>query len=124
MLAEGSHRNGLLPVVEGSIWVDPGAEQRWAWSPMATGDVLIFHSLAVHQGRHNTSGDRIRLAGSFRYQPINQPVDEAALEPQHQYAGWDELYADLPVDDPLRYYWRSLPLQIQPSRHPQEGTRP
>ena len=118
MLAEGSHADGLLPVVEGSIWVDPGTERRWAWSPMAAGDVVMFHSLAVHQGRDNTSGDRIRLAASFRYQPVSEPVDEAALAPQHRYAAWDDLYADWPQDDPLRYYWRSLPLQVQPSGHP------
>ena len=66
MLAEDSHADGLLPVVEGSIWVDPGTERRWTWSPMAAGDVVMFHSLAVQQGRDNTSGDRIRLAASFR----------------------------------------------------------
>jgi ectoine hydroxylase-related dioxygenase (phytanoyl-CoA dioxygenase family) len=118
MLAEGSHADGLLPVVEGSIWVDPGTERRWTWSPMAAGDVVLFHSLAVHQGRDNTSGDRIRLAASFRYQPVSEPVDAAALAPQHRYAGWDELYADWPPDDPLRHYWRDLPLQVQPSVHP------
>ncbi len=118
MLAEGSHADGLLPVVEGSIWVDPGTERRWTWSPMAAGDVVMFHSLAVHQGRDNTSGDRIRLAASFRYQPVSEPVDEAALKPQHRYAAWDELYADWPPDDPLRYYWRDLPLQVQPTVHP------
>ena len=118
MLAEGSHADGLLPVVEGSIWVDPGTERHWTWSPMAAGDVVMFHSLAVHQGRDNTSGDRIRLAASFRYQPVSEPVDEAALAPQHRYAGWDKLYADWPPDDPLRYYWRDLPLQVQPSVHP------
>ena len=118
MLAEGSHADGLLPVVEGSIWVDPGTGRRWAWSPMAAGDVVMFHSLAVHQGRDNTSGDRIRLAASFRYQPVSEPVDAAALAPQHHYAEWDELYADWPPDDPLRHYWRDLPLQVQPSVHP------
>ena len=30
-----------------------------------------------------------------------EPVDAAALAPQHRYAGWDELYADWPADDPL-----------------------
>jgi ectoine hydroxylase-related dioxygenase (phytanoyl-CoA dioxygenase family) len=82
---------------------------------MATGDVLMFHSHAVHQGRDNTSADRIRLAGSFRYQPISQPVDEGALMPQHHYAEREVLYAnwayanwayaDWPYADPLKYYW-------------------
>ena len=124
MIAEGSHKAGLLEVVEDTIWVDPGADRRWAWSPMATGDVLVFHSLAVHQGRDNTSSDRIRLAGSFRYQPAREPVDEAALKPQHGYTDWEELYADWPRDDPLKYYWQAPPLDVQAAPpHPASGRR-
>ena len=78
--------------------------------------------------RDNTSADRIRLAGSFRYQPIGQPVDEGALMPQHHYAEREVLYAnwayaDWPYDDPLKYYSRSLSLDVQPAWHPPAENR-
>jgi hypothetical protein len=38
-----------------------------------------FHSLTIHQGVDNTSSDRIRLAGSFRYQRVSEPADAGAL---------------------------------------------
>jgi hypothetical protein len=76
-------------VVEGSIWVDPGPERRWTWSSMAAGDMVMFHSLAVHQGRDNTSGDRIRLAASFatsrsRQHPDGGPRRPPVLIPREQ----------------------------------------
>ena len=42
----------------------------------------MFHSLTVHQGRDNITTDRIRLAASARY----QPVDRLALGPQERWA--------------------------------------
>ena len=113
-VAEGSHTRGMLPVDGTTEAVEVGADQHWVWSPMATGDVLMFHSLAIHQGVDNTSPDRIRLAGSFRYQRFSEPVDGAALTPHLGVLTWDDAYADWPADDPLKYYWRSLSLQIQP----------
>ena len=59
----------------------------------------MFHSLTVHQGRDNTTTDRIRLAASARY----QPVDRLALGPQERWADWEELYADRQPDDPLKF---------------------
>ena len=67
-VVERSNGDGWLPVGADheTVAVDAGAP--WVWSPMAAGDVLLFHSLTIHQGVDNTSSDRIRLAGSFRYQ--------------------------------------------------------
>ncbi len=114
-VAEGSNARGWLPVGADNETVTVDAEERWAWSPMQAGDVLLFHSLTIHQGVDNTSGDRIRLAGSFRYQRVSDPVDAAALTVHLGVLDWEQVYADWAPDDPLRYYWRPLPLQIQPS---------
>jgi hypothetical protein len=114
-LAAGSHTRGLLEPAKGTLWITPDADERWLWSPMAAGDVAMFHSHTVHQGRQNTSGNRLRLAGSFRYQLASDPVDGGALMPQHRYGDWDELYATWPADDPLRYYWESQTLNVQPA---------
>ena len=114
-VAESSNARGWLPVGADHETVTVDAEERWAWSPMQAGDVLLFHSLTIHQGVDNTSGDRIRLAGSFRYQRVSDPVDAAALTVHLGVLDWEQVYADWAADDPLRYYWRPLPLPIQPS---------
>ena len=114
-VAEGSHTKGLLPVDADNETVAVGADARWVWSPMEAGDVLLFHSLAIHQGVDNTSGDRIRVAGSFRYQRVSDPVDATALTVHLGVLTWEEVYADWPDDDPVRYYWQSLPLPVQPA---------
>jgi hypothetical protein len=77
------------------------------WSPFRSGDVLLFHSLTVHRGRHNRSGGRIRLAMSARYQGRSEPVDAGALRPHMGWTGWDDIYRTWPAADPLRYYWRA-----------------
>ncbi|MEM7127504.1 MAG: phytanoyl-CoA dioxygenase family protein, partial [Chloroflexota bacterium] len=51
-----------------------GDETMWHWSPFRSGDVLMFHSLTIHQGRDNVTEDRIRLSTSARYQRISDPV--------------------------------------------------
>ena len=116
-VAEGSGARGWLPVGADHETVMVDAQARWAWSPMTAGDVLLFHSLTVHQGVDNTSGDRIRLAGSFRYQRISDPADAGALNVHLGVLDWEQVYADWTPDDPLRYYWRPLPLRIQPPWH-------
>ena len=80
---------------------------------MTCGDVIMFHSLTVHQGRDNVTEDTIRLSISNRYQPVSEPVDKLALGPHWGWAEWEELYADWAPDDPLKYYWKSLPLNIR-----------
>ena len=116
-VVERSHDRGWLPVGTDKETVAVGAGASWAWSPMAAGDVLLFHSLTIHQGVDNTSGDRIRLAGSFRYQRVSEPADAGALNVHLGVLDWEQVYADWAPDDPLRYYWRPLPLQIQPAWH-------
>ena len=72
----------------------------------------MFHSLIIPQGRDNVTADTIRLSTSARYQAIREPVDAAALRPHWGWADWEELYADWDQDDPLKYYWKSLDLNV------------
>ncbi|MEM7531946.1 MAG: phytanoyl-CoA dioxygenase family protein [Chloroflexota bacterium] len=115
-VARGSNQRGYLDskqVTSGEL-IDN--ETVWHWSPFSCGDVLMFHSLTIHQGRDNVTADHIRLSTSARYQAISEPVDAAALTPHWGWAKWDELYADWAEDDPLKYYWESLDLNIRTYR--------
>ncbi len=115
-IARGSSRLGYLDnelVTSGQLLDD---ETVWHWNPFSCGDVLMFHSLTIHQGRDNVTADTIRLSTSARYQAISEPVDAAALTPHWGWADWEELYADWDRDDPLKYYWRSLDLNIRTYR--------
>ena len=112
-IACASHQRGYLDnerVISGELIED---DTLWHWNPFRCGDVLIFNSLTIHQGRDNATADRIRLSTSARYQTIREPVDAAALRPHWGWADWEELYADWDEDDPLKYYWQSLDLNIR-----------
>ncbi len=91
-------------------------ETVWHWNPIVCGDVLIFHSLTVHQGRDNVTSSTIRLSTSARYQAISEPVEASALTPHWGWADWEQLYANWEPNDPLKYYWQSLDLNIRSRR--------
>ena len=99
---------------EGTIYFETSGD---TWSgagiPLRCGDVLLFHSLTVHQARDNRSPDRIRFSCDFRYQGRSTPVHKYSLMPHMGWAGWEEIYAGWAADDPLRYYWRAFPLDIR-----------
>jgi hypothetical protein len=79
---------------------------------MECGDILTFHSLTVHQGRDNQTEDRLRVSVDYRYQPISEPIAPDSMEPHYGGLGmdWDEIYADWPENDPLKYYWKQWDL--------------
>ena len=109
----GSHRSGLHPVADGTIYFETERDVAWRWNPMRCGDVLLFHSLTVHQARDNRTQDRIRFSCDFRYQGRSTPVHEHSLVPHMRWIDWEEIYAGWAADDPLRYYWRAYPLDIR-----------
>ena len=112
-IARGSNQRGYLDnalVTSGHVLED---ETVWHWSPFRCGDVLVFNSLTIHQGRDNITADTIRLSTSARYQAIGEPVDAAALQPHWRWADWEELYAGWEQDDPFKYYWQALDLNIR-----------
>ncbi len=116
-IARGSNRRGLLEdggVRSGELIKD---STEWAWNPFKCGDVLMFHSLTIHQGRHNMTDDHIRLATSARYQSVNEPVDEDALTVHLGCAKWEEVYSEWETDDSLKYYWNAIDMDVQPAYH-------
>lgn len=116
-VADGSSRWGFLkdPDVRSSQAIPDDTE--WAWNPFSCGDVLMFHSLTIHRGRPNQTGDRIRLATSARYQSVNDQVDGAALGVHLGCGTWEDIYSDWPDDDALKFYWKGLDLDLQPPFH-------
>ena len=112
-VAPGSHRRGLVEVPDGTIYFETAGDVEWRFSPMRCGDVLLFHSLTVHQARDNRSRGRLRLSCDFRYQGRSKPVHEHSLLPHMRWIGWEEVYADWADDDPLRYYWRAYRLDVR-----------
>ena len=41
------------------------------------------------------------------------PTNEFGLGPQKRWREWDDLYAEWPAGDPLKYYWYSLLLEVR-----------
>ena len=77
------------------------------------GDTLIFGCLMVHGALPNLTEDQLRVSLDNRYQLDGLPVSENQLKP-HLVDGltWEEVYQDWPVDDPLKYYWRSSQFDV------------
>jgi ectoine hydroxylase len=74
-IVRGSHRNGMLPGLEGEgqlgpLFTDPSHFDAADGVPavLAAGDMLFFHPSTVHGSEPNTS-DRLRRAFLFTYQP-------------------------------------------------------
>lgn len=113
----GSHKLGYVPIQHtrgaGGIAVQlcPG-ETAWAQGDYEAGDLLTFPSLTIHKALKCRIPEMIRLSLDVRYQPVDQPVEEASLKP-HCELSWDDIYANW-KSDRLKYYWKSLPLQLIP----------
>jgi len=115
VIAKGSHQHGKLAHKEasgpGGRQAEVEAKQTWVGGDYACGDVVILHSLTIHQGRDNLSGDRLRVSCDFRYQPMSHPVRVDSLMP-HARLKWEEIYQDWDPNDKLKYYWQNWDLQI------------
>ena len=116
-ILEGSHRFGLQATVGQTGYIAPGTErgEEWVGGAINAGDLLIFHSLTVHEAAPNRSR-QLRISLDCRFQSYLRPVNPGALV----FTGsgrrsWERTYAGWPPDE-LQYYWRSLPLQLKPSR--------
>ena len=115
-VAKGSHKQGNLQVKEavgpGGRQVDVEEQQVWVGGDYACGDVIILHSLAIHQGRDNMSQDRLRVSCDFRYQPMSHPIRSDSLIPHMRWLTWEEIYRSWDPADPIKYYWENWDLQI------------
>ena len=117
-VAAGSHEDGvrdMRPALgAGQMVIDMDLDTLdWRWSPMRLGDVLIHNCQTIHKGLPNRSG-AMRVSMDCRYQPLADPIGEKYLGVSHQMRNWDDLYAGWADDDPLKYYWRDLDLDVRP----------
>ena len=114
-IAAGSHRRGVYdfhPAMgAGGLEVLDPLEGTWRYSPFKQGDVLIFHSLAVHKGMPNGC-DRLRMSIDARYQRASEPIAPGSLQPHCQPSTWEEVYAGWPETE-LKYYWRKWEMEIK-----------
>jgi len=119
-ILEGSHHFGFQNHIDEDLHVPEiptGTEMgdEWAGGSINAGDVLIFHSLTVHAAAPNLS-DKMRLSLDCRCQDYSRVINPANLA----FAGgsgksWEEIYQGWSSRN-LQYYWKSLPLNFQPSR--------
>lgn len=114
-IAEGSHRAGLYEfrpgLGAGGIEIVQSFDGQWRGNPFRQGDVLFFHSMAVHRGVPN-AGDRLRQSVDARFQKVTQPVAPGTLLPFTNPQPWDEVYAGWPADSPYRYYWKKWDVKV------------
>ncbi len=115
-IAAGSHRAGVrefrVSSGAGGLEVTDPLDGHWVASDFALGDVVIFHSMAVHQGLPNRS-DRLRQSIDARYQRAAEPVVELSLTPYASMFTWEEVYADW-RSSALKFYWRKQSIQVVP----------
>ena len=89
---------------------DLPADSTWLCGDYECGDVLLLHSLCVHQGLNNETESLVRLSLDYRYQPMDLPIHPSSMQPHLDVADWEEIYKEWPVDDPLKFYWKDWPL--------------
>jgi hypothetical protein len=115
-VAEGSHRAGVhsFTVAKGAggLETDASFEGAWRTGPFRAGDALIFHSMAVHQGRPNLT-PCLRHSLDARYQRASEPISEVSMKPYSGCGTWEEVYAGWDRDA-LKYYWRKFEPAVLP----------
>jgi hypothetical protein len=111
-VARGTHTGDVydfdIGIGAGGIEITDPFEDRWVSGPFAVGDVLIFHSLLVHKGVPNRSG-QLRMSMDVRYQLVSEPFNPDNANADGQPLAWDDIYAGWSSDE-LKYYWRKLDL--------------
>lgn len=115
-IAAGSHTGGVydfgIAGGAGGIEIKDPLEGTWVSNDFAAGDVLLFHSMAVHKGVPNHS-DRLRMSMDVRYQLVREPFNIDNANADGQPLSWEDIYAGW-KSDALKYYWQRLPLTLKP----------
>jgi ectoine hydroxylase-related dioxygenase (phytanoyl-CoA dioxygenase family) len=119
-ILQGSHRHGIQPHQREGLHVpeiaaDDARGDGWVGGRVDAGDVLIFHSLTVHEAAPNVSG-HMRISLDCRFQDVNRQLHPSNLV----FAGesgksWEKTYSGWHSKE-LQYYWKKLPLALKPTR--------
>jgi hypothetical protein len=112
---EASHLSGLL-TTEGYIKPETAPGGDWVGGGINAGDAVFFHSLTVHRSTLSTSS-HLRFSVDCRFQSYDEAVSPLEIVFPNQGKGgrsWEATYANWEHDD-LKYYWRDLPLRLEPS---------
>lgn len=114
-IASGSHTKGVYDIKPamgaGGMEVTDPLDGTWVYNPFEQGDVLVFHSLAVHKGVPNSS-DRLRMSMDARYSRLSEPIAPGSLLPHSQPNTWANIYDGWQNTD-LTYYWKKWDLEIK-----------
>lgn len=119
-IVEGSHHAGYVQHVNENLHVpeiasDAVPEGEWVGGEINAGDVLMFHSMTVHAASPNHS-DRLRISLDCRFQDYRRALHPANLVFSGESGkSWEKMYAGW-RSDALKYYWKGLPLTLQPSK--------
>ena len=116
---EGSHKLGLQPVEyalgAGHRQTTLPAEVEaldWVASDFELGDVLAFHSLAIHRALANDTR-HMRLSVDYRFQAEGEALTERCLLPHFEREDWADIYRGWDRED-LKYYWRDKQFNTVP----------
>jgi ectoine hydroxylase-related dioxygenase (phytanoyl-CoA dioxygenase family) len=117
-VASGSHKGGERSYMSLAGSRVAGCDvsdldERWVCADLAPGDIVVFHSLTVHQALANKSSE-IRLSVDARYQAAEEAVCAASLgDPPHM--TWDEVYDTWTGGGhDLQRYWKTLATNVVP----------
>lgn len=116
-ILEGSHRYGLQPTLGDTGYISPDMERGgdWVSGEIDAGDVLLFHSLTIHEAAPNVS-DQLRVSIDCRFQSYEHPVNPGALVfTGASNRSWEDIYAKWD-SSALKYYWQKLQLEFKPSK--------
>ena len=119
-ILEGSHRHGIQHHERANLHVpeiafENAVGDEWVGGDVNAGDVLMFHSLTVHAASPNVSL-QMRLSLDCRFQDARRAINPSNLV----YAGesgksWEKTYTGWQSDE-LKFYWKNMPLNFQPSK--------
>lgn len=115
-VATGTHHGEIydfhIGTGAGGIEITEPFPGRWVSGPFRQGDVLFFHSLAVHKGVPNRS-TKLRMSMDVRYQLLSEPFNIDNANADGQPLAWDDIYAGWKSAD-LQYYWQRQALNLLP----------
>lgn len=127
----GSHRIGmagnrrlseseLFFEAGGDLFANPPEGLEWVSDDLGIGDVVMFNSLTYHRGAANRRPGEFRFSVDNCVQPVDTDFIPSAFDLHTGDFGkfnlgrtWDDIYADWPAEDPLKYYWRELDLRFR-----------